>query len=241
MARKLNTVIDATNAISHHRKPLVAVAKRHGMPAIAVLMATPVDVCVERQGPRPANRAVPEDTVRAQHKAALHSRQSLREEGFDDVVFADSLYRLEPYLERLSETRNADLGRDGNEGLGDLLLVRRLFGPEILPLWRWKPGSDVAGGDRVAEVRLGQQCLTLALRTDVDGEGDIGRPSTVSPSRPRCGAPRRAPSDQRVRHGRAASVPWLPGTTEDVTFELNGIGHTFPAGHRIRLAVSSAY
>ncbi|MFI0240885.1 CocE/NonD family hydrolase [Streptomyces sp. NPDC016845] len=43
------------------------------------------------------------------------------------------------------------------------------------------------------------------------------------------------------RHGRAASVPWLPGTTEDVTFELNGIGHTFPAGHRIRLAVSSVY
>ncbi|MGC5410390.1 CocE/NonD family hydrolase C-terminal non-catalytic domain-containing protein, partial [Streptomyces sp. DT225] len=34
---------------------------------------------------------------------------------------------------------------------------------------------------------------------------------------------------------------WTPGTTEDVTFELNGIGHTFAPGHRIRLAVSSAY
>lgn len=31
------------------------------------------------------------------------------------------------------------------------------------------------------------------------------------------------------------------GATEDVAFELNGIGHTFPPGHRIRLAVSSSY
>ncbi|MFK4599692.1 hypothetical protein [Streptomyces pristinaespiralis] len=48
------------------------------------------------------------------------------------------------------------------------------FGDEILPLWQWKPGSKVADGDRVAEIRLGQQYLTLALRTDVDGEGDYG-------------------------------------------------------------------
>jgi predicted acyl esterase len=44
-----------------------------------------------------------------------------------------------------------------------------------------------------------------------------------------------------ARHGRDRVVPWTPGATEDVTFELNGIGHAFPPGHRIRLAVSSAY
>lgn len=44
-----------------------------------------------------------------------------------------------------------------------------------------------------------------------------------------------------ARHGRDRAVPWEPGATEDVTFELNGIGHAFPPGHRIRLAVSSAY
>ncbi|MZD06285.1 CocE/NonD family hydrolase [Streptomyces sp. SID5785] len=44
-----------------------------------------------------------------------------------------------------------------------------------------------------------------------------------------------------TRHGRSVTVPMVPGMTEDVTFELNGIGHVFPAGHRIRLAVSSAY
>ncbi|MFJ1824636.1 hypothetical protein [Streptomyces sp. NPDC088178] len=72
-----------------------------------------------------------------------------------------------------SQTRNAGLGPDGSDGLGDLLLVRRTFGQELLPLWRWKPGLDVAGGDRGAEIRLGQMYLTLALRKNVDDEGDI--------------------------------------------------------------------
>jgi hypothetical protein len=52
------------------------------------------------------------------------------------------------------------------------LAERRTFGPEIVPLCRWKPGFDIAGGDRVTEIRPRQQHLTLGLRTDVDGEGD---------------------------------------------------------------------
>ncbi|MGW5679309.1 AAA family ATPase [Streptomyces sp. NPDC003860] len=175
MARKLNTVIDATNCEQSVRVELVMAAKRHGMPTVAVVVATPLDVCLERQGPRPDNRRVPEDTVRTQHQARVHAHQSLAAEGFNTIVFADALYRLEPFLKRLSQVREADLGRDGSDGLGDLWLARRFFGPEILPLWQWRPGSDlVTGRDRVAEIRLGQQSLTLALREDVDGEGDYG-------------------------------------------------------------------
>ncbi|EDY55006.1 MULTISPECIES: CocE/NonD family hydrolase [Streptomyces] len=44
-----------------------------------------------------------------------------------------------------------------------------------------------------------------------------------------------------ARHGQDRTVPWEPGATQEVAFELNGIGHAFPPGHRIRLAVSSAY
>ncbi|MZF88268.1 ATP-binding protein [Streptomyces sp. SID5643] len=175
MARKVNTVIDATNCEQHIRVELVMAAKRHGMPTVAVVVATPLSVCLERQGPRPDNRRVPEDVVRAQHQAMVRSHQQLAAEGFNTIVFADALYRLEPFLKRLAQVREADLGCDGSEGLGDLWLVRRFFGPEILPLWRWRPGSDlVTGRDRVAEIRLGQQYLTLAYRDDVDGEGDFG-------------------------------------------------------------------
>ncbi|MET9694290.1 ATP-binding protein [Streptomyces sp. NPDC006514] len=174
MRRRLFTVVDATNVTRSAREPLLAAAKRHDMLPIAVMVTTPGSVCIERQGPRPANRTVPEDVVVKQHQAMVASHRTLKAEGFPEVVFSDSLYRLLPYLERLSETRQAELGLDGGAGLGDLNLVRRMFGEEILPLWRWKPGSNLAGGDRVAEIRLGQQYLTLALRTDVDGEGDVG-------------------------------------------------------------------
>jgi hypothetical protein len=127
---------NATNVNRSALEPLVAAAKRHNMPVIAVMVATPAPVCVERQGPRPANRAVPADTVRTQHKAMVQSHPTLLAGGFNEVVFADSLYELLPYLERLSAKRTADVELDGGEGLGDLLLVRRAFGPEILPLWR---------------------------------------------------------------------------------------------------------
>jgi len=43
------------------------------------------------------------------------------------------------------------------------------------------------------------------------------------------------------RHGRDRTAPWTPGATEDVRFDLVGIAHAFPLGHRLRLAVSSAY
>ncbi|MFD7135186.1 AAA family ATPase [Streptomyces sp. NPDC059894] len=174
MRRRLFTVVDATNVTRSAREPLLAAAKRHDMLPIAVMVTTPGSVCIERQGPRPANRTVPEDVVVKQHQAMVASHRTLKAEGFPEVVFSDSLYRLLPFLERLSGIRQADLGLDGSEGLGELNLVRRMFGDEILPLWQWKPGSNVAGGDRVAEIRLGQQYLTLALRTDVDGEGDVG-------------------------------------------------------------------
>ena len=99
---------------------------------------------------------MPEDVVVKQHQAMVDSHRTLKAEGFPEVVFSDSLYRLLPYLERLSGTRQADLGLDGSDGLGELNLVSRMFGEEILPLWRWKDGSNVAGGDRVAEIRLGR-------------------------------------------------------------------------------------
>jgi predicted kinase len=174
LARGLNTVVDATSVYAKDRALLVDAAKRHNMPVIAVLVSTPLSVCIERQQNRPANRSVPEDAVTEQHQAMVHSHPNLRSEGFNDVVFADTLYRLEPFLEQVSNIRIRELGQGGDDGLGDLMLPRRFFGPELLPLWRWKDGSTLAGDDRVAEICIGQQYLTLALRTDIDGEGSIG-------------------------------------------------------------------
>ncbi|WP_059256582.1 ATP-binding protein [Streptomyces reticuli] len=195
MARRLNTVIDATNVEEAVRAELVMTAKKYGVPTVAVVVSTPLSLCLQRQGPRPANRRVADDVVRRQHEAMTFSHQSLAREGFTQVFFAHDLNRLEPYLRRLSKARQADLGLDGSVGLGDLLLVRRFFGEEILPMWRWKDGSDIAGGDRVGEIRLGRQHLTLALRLDVDGVGDIGFDLRVlCPFDPECSGTAWAPA-----------------------------------------------
>lgn len=131
-------------------------------------------VCIERQHGRPIGRAVPEQVVTDQHRAMVASHPNLRAASFDGVVFSDPLYRLEPLLSQISEIRVRKLGTGGSDGLGDLLLPRCYLGPEILPLWRWKGGSTLAGGDRAAEIRIGEQHFTLAWRTDIDGEGSAG-------------------------------------------------------------------
>ncbi|MCI2417619.1 CocE/NonD family hydrolase [Saccharopolyspora sp. K220] len=44
-----------------------------------------------------------------------------------------------------------------------------------------------------------------------------------------------------ARNGRERADPWRPGEPETVTIDLSAIGHAFPPGHRIRVAVSTAY
>ncbi|GAA2417955.1 AAA family ATPase [Streptomyces mauvecolor] len=174
LARRLTTVISATNTEAHVRKGLLDIARAHGVPTVALLVSTPADVCVKRQADRDPARAVPEDVIRRQHTDAVNAFPQLRGEGFDHVVFADTIHRLEPLLQRASDTRRREMGWDGGDGLGDLLLVRRVFGADVLPLWRWRDNSPLADGDRVGEIRIGPDRLVLALRTDVDGEGERG-------------------------------------------------------------------
>lgn len=70
----------------------------------------------------------------------------------------------------------------------------------------WKPGPDVAGGDRVGEIRLGQQYLTLAFREDVDGEGGMGFDVLLPcPADPECTGYAWAPADSVSDLRRALS------------------------------------
>ncbi|MGH4032525.1 CocE/NonD family hydrolase [Actinomycetota bacterium Odt1-20B] len=87
---------------------------------------------------------------------------------------------------------------------------------------------------------LGRPRVTLRLRMDVPYGQAVARVCDVAPD----GASTlvtRGVLNLSARGGRDRADAWPLGATEDVTFELNGIGHTFPPGHRIRLAVSSAY
>lgn len=88
----LTTVVDATNTDAGHRAPLVELATHGGLPAVAVVLDTPLQVCLDRQqdrlGPLPGRkwgRRVPDEVVTAQHAAVTASIPGLPEEGFTGV------------------------------------------------------------------------------------------------------------------------------------------------------------
>lgn len=87
---------------------------------------------------------------------------------------------------------------------------------------------------------LGRPRVKLRIRMDVPRGQAVARLCDVAPDGSST-LVTRGVLNLAARHGRDRTDDWTPGETEDVTFDLNGIGHTFPPGHRIRLAVSSAY
>jgi predicted kinase len=93
LARRLTTVVDATNGVAAERAELLTLAVAHGMPAAAVVVDTDLDVCLARQrsraGPLPGRRwgrAVPDPVVRNQHARTRASLGALPGEGVATVL-----------------------------------------------------------------------------------------------------------------------------------------------------------
>ncbi|MEV2253074.1 CocE/NonD family hydrolase [Streptomyces sp. NPDC050147] len=87
---------------------------------------------------------------------------------------------------------------------------------------------------------LGRPRVTLRLTVNSPSGQAIARVCDVAPDGSST-LVTRGVLNLSSRNGRDRVDPWPVGGTEDVTFDLNAIGHTFPPGHKIRLAVSSAY
>ncbi|NUK63236.1 AAA family ATPase [Streptomyces lunaelactis] len=85
LARRLTTVVDADSTDPAMRAKLIEIAERHEVPAAALVLTTPLGVCLERNAVRPPHRRVPEDVVREQYAQAVDATPGLRIEGFDHV------------------------------------------------------------------------------------------------------------------------------------------------------------
>jgi predicted kinase len=75
------TVVDATNVEDWARAELVAVARRHRRPAVAIVLDLPLAVALERNATRPAPRPPP-GALRRQHRWLVDSVATLPAEGF---------------------------------------------------------------------------------------------------------------------------------------------------------------
>ncbi|MGP4020290.1 CocE/NonD family hydrolase [Saccharopolyspora sp. 5N708] len=87
---------------------------------------------------------------------------------------------------------------------------------------------------------LGRPQVSLRLDCDVERANLTVRLCDVAPD----GASTlvtRGVLNLLARNGRERIDPWRPGEPEAVTVDLSAIGYAFPPGHRIRVAVSTAY
>ena len=78
-------VIDATNVQAWARRRLLAVAARHGRPAVCVVLAIPLEVSLARNAARTQGR-VPSATVRLQDAFLRDSLPRLQDEGYARLV-----------------------------------------------------------------------------------------------------------------------------------------------------------
>jgi protein phosphatase len=94
LARRRLSVVDATNVERWARAGLLAIARRHRRPAIAIVFALPIDISLERNAGR-ADRRVPPGSIRRQHRFMTASLDSLAEEGFSTVYRLDDAASVE--------------------------------------------------------------------------------------------------------------------------------------------------
>ena len=80
LARRKLTVVDATSAFRLDRAPLIALARRHHLPAVVIVLDPPLGWCQARNAER--DRVVPNRAVRRQWSAVRGTFDGLRREGF---------------------------------------------------------------------------------------------------------------------------------------------------------------
>lgn len=77
---------DATFKDARARRPIVAVARRYGVPVEAVVMATPLDEAIRRNETRTPDRRVPEEVLRRMYRDLTGGGMPTVGEGFRRVV-----------------------------------------------------------------------------------------------------------------------------------------------------------
>lgn len=94
-AARLTTIIDGTHHLARSRAALLVSAREAGLPAVAVVLSTPTELCLTRQQDRPDpapgkqhGLRIPEPQVRELARAIEDAVPGLAEEGFTVLTLA---------------------------------------------------------------------------------------------------------------------------------------------------------
>lgn len=93
VGRRLTTVIDTLGLDPDRRAAWLTLARRHGVPCVAVAFDTPPDECRARNRGRP--KRIPADVLAGQLRTWAGTRDQLADEGYDQV-FAPRAVRTVP-------------------------------------------------------------------------------------------------------------------------------------------------
>ena len=94
LAKRRLTVVDATSVEGWARERLLAVARRLGRPAAAIVFNLPLALCLERNAAR-TDRHLPPPAIRRQHARMRDSLDHLAGEGFAPVLVLRSTAEVE--------------------------------------------------------------------------------------------------------------------------------------------------
>ena len=93
------TVVDATNVRRADRQRVIWLANRYRRPAICIVFALPIEVCLGRSGAR-IERQVETNVIRQQWEQMPASAEAVLEEGFNSVHWFQSAGEVDSALVR---------------------------------------------------------------------------------------------------------------------------------------------
>ncbi|MEH0157332.1 polynucleotide kinase-phosphatase [Limibacter armeniacum] len=133
------TVVDATNTQNTGRKELVALAKKHHVLPVAIVLDIPVETCLERNLNR-TDREIPDYAIRRQHKELKRSLRQLKKEGFrqiqvirsvEEMEAVEEIIRTKLYNDKTELTGPFDIIGDVHGCFDELVLLLDKLGYQI--------------------------------------------------------------------------------------------------------------
>lgn len=173
LARGRLTVVDATNARTEDRRPLIKLAQQHHAACVAIVLDVDVDTCLKRNEERGGAAAPRPNVIKRQAESIAKSASSLRREGLyraitlsPDQIDDLTIERERMRADRCDERGPFDIIGDVHGCFDELqeLLRKCDYAPDEQGVWRHPEGRRaIFLGDIINRGPRSIDCLCLVM------------------------------------------------------------------------------